>query len=116
MQALEGVWRGDCSPDTVFLFVKEMLEQVVLRGQGGYGKYLAGHRHVESAAAVVRRESKSQEVDDAPSTCSRRGGNGMHALGVDFPTEPSLLMCSTLKNDAFEEAASTTLDVLHVQE
>ncbi len=37
-QALEGMWQGDCHPGMVSLFAKEMLEQVVLRGQGGYGK------------------------------------------------------------------------------
>lgn len=38
LQALEGLWHGGCSPDMVSLFAKEMLEQVVLRGQGGCGE------------------------------------------------------------------------------
>eukprot|EP00752_Nemacystus_decipiens_P009541 g8526.t1 len=37
-EALEGMWHGDCSPDMVSLFAKEMLEQVVLRGQGNGGQ------------------------------------------------------------------------------
>ncbi|CAM9331111.1 unnamed protein product [Hapterophycus canaliculatus] len=43
-EALEEMWVGDCSPDMVQLFVKEMLGQIVLCGQGGCDGKL--YRHV----------------------------------------------------------------------
>lgn len=32
------LWSGECSSGTISMFTKEMLEQVVLRGQGGAGE------------------------------------------------------------------------------
>lgn len=37
-KAITTLWSGDCSSETISMFTKEMLDQVVLRGQGRAGK------------------------------------------------------------------------------
>ncbi|CAM9970729.1 unnamed protein product [Scytosiphon promiscuus] len=79
-EALEGIWLGDCSPQTVSLFVKEMLGQVVLCGQGGSGGQI--YRHVLDllvslvegvAAAASAIGAAASTVTTTPSTPGHDG-------------------------------------------
>ncbi|CAN0410399.1 unnamed protein product, partial [Ectocarpus sp. 12 AP-2014] len=71
-EALEGIWHGDCSPSTVSLFVREMLEQVLLCGQGvGSGQT---YRHVlDLMVSIVEDVAESASVVAAANAIAKTG-------------------------------------------
>ncbi|CAM9596632.1 unnamed protein product [Ectocarpus sp. 12 AP-2014] len=71
-EALEGIWHGDCSPSTVSLFVREMLEQVVLCGQGvGSGQT---YRHVlDLMVSIVEDVAETASVVAAANANAKTG-------------------------------------------